>query len=405
MRSAGGGLGKNNGAFEAALSADHGGRGPDLPESTNYNRLRTARIVHKIKTKANLTFDKRPKTNAMWSRHLKLSMIAILLAVPLAAPCVGKQTLAWIPSPSAGVAGINLCWGTSSGVYTFTNTYSNTETQATISNLVAHQVYYFAAQSFSSNGTVSVFSNEACFTNELPGGLQVFGEATNNGGGGDFTGAASNSETHILGIPPTLKLTSVNGEASMVVGGTVGASFVIQVTANLQSFDSWVNFTNIILTNIATASLSSNQTSKVQDIMDLAFVPAAQTIHLPITNSTPWQFFRAVVPYDYAVLANAQLSGQGYNPRLVVVNMAGVGRGYACYVSEAGGIIHYDRTNYALQFDWTGPTIRQIATTLANSLNADWTSASEVSYSNGLSQVLATVIKTQPAISDPVPGY
>jgi hypothetical protein len=366
------------------------------------------------KAKVDLAFDNGLEISVMWSKYLKLGMVATLLAGPLVAPCAGQVTLAWSPSPSPGVAGINLCWGTSSGVYTFTNTFSNSQTQATINNLVANQIYYFAAQSFSSNGTVSVFSNEASFTNEVPTVLPVFGESTNgsgtdpivsgNGGSGNFTSSDSNSETHILGVPPTLTMTAINGRANLVIGGTFGASLVIQVATNLPSFDNWKNFTNITLTNIATATLS-NQPSQVLDIMDLAFVPAAQTIHLPISNSTSCQFIRALVPYDYAVLADIELSGQGYKPRLVVVNMAGVGRGYACYVSEAGGIIHYDRTTFGLQLDGTGPTIRQIATTLAKSLNADWTSASEVSYSNGLSQVLATVIKTQPAISDPVAGY
>jgi hypothetical protein len=84
--------------------------------------------------------------------------------------------------------------------------------------------------------------------------------------------------------------------------------------------------------------------------------------------------------------------------------MPGVVADDACYENNSGSFIHCIHTNYSLQLISSGSTIRQIATTLASSLNLDWTSASEFTYSNGLGQVLATVIETEPPSADPVAG-
>jgi hypothetical protein len=104
------------------------------------------------------------------------------------------------------------------------------------------------------------------------------------------------------------------------------------------------------------------------------------------------------------ILASMVLPGKGYTPRLIVVNMPGIVCDDACYVNESSSFIHYSQTNSALQLEGSGSTIRQIATTLANSLTLDWTSASEFTYSNGLGQILATVVETEPSSSDPVAG-
>src|ERR1017187_7774633 len=101
----------------------------------------------------------------MRSLILKLSLAATLLAGLMQAPCDGQITLSWVPSATPGVASYNLCWGTSSGVYNFTNTYPGTQTNGTITNLVANQVYFMAAQSIGSNGLVGIFSIEVSLTN------------------------------------------------------------------------------------------------------------------------------------------------------------------------------------------------------------------------------------------------
>jgi hypothetical protein len=93
-----------------------------------------------------------------------LGVVAALCNGLLLAPCDGQVTLSWDPSPSPIVAGYYLCWGASSGVYTWTNAYPATLTSATLTNLVDGQVYFFAAQAFLSDGTVSPYSNVAILT-------------------------------------------------------------------------------------------------------------------------------------------------------------------------------------------------------------------------------------------------
>jgi len=137
---------------------------------------------------------------------------------------------------------------------------------------------------------------------------------------------------------------------------------------------------------------------------DVAFVPAAQAFPITPSNSAEIQLFRVVMPYDYVVLASIVLKGQGYTPRLILVNMPALVHDDACYVNEATSFIDYNWTNAVLQLKSSRPSIRQIANTLANSLNLGWTTASEFTYSNGLGQVLATVVETEPPSSDPVAG-
>jgi molybdopterin/thiamine biosynthesis adenylyltransferase len=221
--------------------------------------------------------------------------------------------------------------------------------------------------------------------------------------GASNSSTAVNSAANFRGIPPSLTMTMPNGQSSLNIAGTVGATMVIQATTNLDSPDSWVTMTNVILTNIASAALG-NQTSKAPNILNTAFVPAAQAVSIPRNSSAPSQFFRVVMPYDYAILGGIVLKGQGYTPRLIVVNMPGILCDDACYVNEASRFIHYDRASSALQLEESGASIRQIANTLANSLDLDWTSASEFTFSNGLCRIWATVVRTEPASSDPVAG-
>ncbi|MGA2173427.1 MAG: fibronectin type III domain-containing protein [Verrucomicrobiota bacterium] len=358
---------------------------------------------------------------------VKLSVVAALLTGPLVARCGAQVTLVWNPSPNPSVAGYNLCWGTNSGAYVFTNTYPNTETNATLTDFLPNQAYYFAVAAFSSNGVVSPFSNETSFTNGPPStnslastngppappgggtpglpGTNSPGQVNNGGGGGGNSsqGSSSNSAANFWGVPPFLTLTLSNGLPNLNIGGTVGATLMIQATTNIFSLDSWETVTNVALTNIAPIA-QTNQSGQAQDALDLAFVPSAQSLPITPSNSTPFQFFRAVMPYDYVILASMVLPGKGYTPRLIVVNMPGIVCDDACYVNESSSFIHYSQTNSALQLEGSGSTIRQIATTLANSLTLDWTSASEFTYSNGLGQILATVVETEPSSSDPVAG-
>lgn len=378
----------------------------------------------------------------------RLMMVATLFGPYARLLCEGQVTLSWSPSPSSAVAGYYVCWGTNSHVYNQTNTCASNQTSTTISNLVANQGYFFAVQAFAGNGVVSPFSNETGFTNGPPssGGsppttstpqpatnaAPIFVTATNgppspagglpsqngpsqvnNGGSSTVvsgnggasvsnSGVPTNSAANFWGVPPFLTMTFTNGQPNLNIGGTVGATVMVQTTTNILSVESWETVTNVILTNIA--SIAQGTPGQAQDVLDLAFVPAEQAVPVIPSNSISCQLFRVVMPYDYAILASIVLKGQNYTPRLILINMPGIIRDDVCYVNEAASFIHYNWSNAALQLESSRPSIRQIANTLANSLSLDWTSASEFSYSNGLGQILATVVETEPPSSDPVAG-
>ena len=372
-----------------------------------------ARKLHVTTLITNLAIVKNTISTFMKSPLVTLGILAAFAAGPLLAPCSGQVTMGWNPSPSSGVAGYNLCWGTSSGAYTSTNIYPSTQTNATITNLAIGGVFYFAAQSFWSNGTPGPFSNEVRATNS-PVLQPVFVASTNgsgqsslvSGNGGGVTGVngtPANSAASFWGVPPFLTMTASNGDPLLNIGGTVGATLMVQTTTTPSSPDSWVTMTNVTMTHLAPVALRA-QGSQPQDLLDLAFVPAAQALPVSSSPSTAFQVYRVVMPYDYIILASIVLKGQGYAPRLILVNMPGIVRDDVCYVNESSSFIHYNWTNSTLQLEGSSPSIRQIANSLASSLNLDWTSASEFTYSNGLGQLLATVVETEPPSSDPIPG-
>ncbi len=373
------------------------------------------------------------------------SAIAVsLLTLLWAMPGKAQVTLGWTPSTDPTVAGYYLYWGSASSNYTSTVTNPPTASSAPVTGLTANQTYYFNIAEFDSSGTAGAYAGELVYTytnttlttnqvstNAPPSTptLSIFMAVTNgpptpsggngttttstttsgNGGSGTTTSSTSaggaSAAANFWGVPPRVSLVLSNGEPNMNIGGTVGATLMIQATTNLYSPDSWQTLTNLSMTNVAPVALGS-QSGQPQDALDLAFVPAAE--ELPVTPADsilgPITYFRAVMPYDYVVLAGTVLTGQGYRPRMVVVNMPGIISDDACYVTEGSSFIHYDRSSYALQLQGSGPTIRAIAAKLATSLGLDWTSASEFTYSNGIAQIVATVVQTEPSSSDPVPG-
>jgi hypothetical protein len=188
---------------------------------------------------------------------------------------------------------------------------------------------------------------------------------------------------------------------SLNINSTVGAMLTILSTTNGLSEDVWSPFTNVTITNVASVA-DTNQSNP--DLLDLAFVPGTQTLALGGASAGHFQYFRAVMPCDYIILADqVLLSNSNYTPRLILVNMPGAVDD-ACYVNQTGSFIHCVRTNYALQLFSSGSTIRDIANNLADYLQLNWTSASEFTYSNGMGRILATVIETEPPSSDPVAG-
>jgi hypothetical protein len=212
-----------------------------------------------------------------------------------------------------------------------------------------------------------------------------------------------NSSANFWGIPPSMTITVSNGDPSVTIAGTLGATMVVQGNNDLVSPGSWQLLTNVVMSQAAPVR-PSQAAAVAQNILSQAFVPASQSVLLRRNGDAPAQFFRVVMPYDYAILGSMVLKGKGYTPRLIVVNMPGILCDDACYVNEVSSFIHYDWADSALQLEASGATIRQIADTLAESLHLDWTSASEFTFSNGLCQIWATVVQTEPPSSDPIAG-
>ena len=363
---------------------------------------------------------------------VKLFLAVTLLAFPWTMRCGAQAVLGWNPAPDPTVTGYYLVWGLSSGDYTSTNSYPASQTSAEIDGLITNQVYYFNIAAFNSSGAVSpyagevVFSNSSSDTNGLTTGSGT--ETTNSGppspGGSGAPGTnnlptagttpvstnvtSQTPNTNVTqslfwGVPPFLALAVNNGQPNLNIGGTVGATLRVESTTNLLTMDRWSEVTNVSVTNIAPVALS-NQDTQPLDALDLAFVPGLESIAVAPADLASPQYFRVVMPYDYVILASMVLPTKGYTPRLVVVNMPGIVCDDACYVNESSSFIHFDRSTYAVQLEGCGSTVRQIATRLANSLNLNWTSASEFTYSNGLSQILATVVETEPPSTDPIAG-
>ena len=85
-----------------------------------------------------------------------LTTLILLLATLAHAQSV---TLAWNPSPSPGVVGSILYWGTNSGHYIYCRT-NGLETNVTVKLSPLYSRWFFAITAFDGDGDESDFSNE-----------------------------------------------------------------------------------------------------------------------------------------------------------------------------------------------------------------------------------------------------
>ena len=110
---------------------------------------------------------------------------------------------------------------------------------------------------------------------------------------------------------------------------------------------------------------------------------------------------------DYAVMADYVLKRDGYGTRLVRVEMVGKNMGHAiCYVTESAAYLDYNNRRYFLKLAHSGPRLREIASKVADSFEANWTFASEFTYTykEGVKRSVMTVVKTDPPDIDPDSG-
>jgi hypothetical protein len=105
---------------------------------------------------------------------------------------------------------------------------------------------------------------------------------------------------------------------------------------------------------------------------------------------------------DYAILADHVLKRNGYATRLIHVRVVGRIAHAVCYVTESGVYLDYNNRKYFLNLQRCGRTLRAIATKVADSLEANWTTASEFTYDyeTATKKFLVTVVKTDPPAMD-----
>jgi hypothetical protein len=109
---------------------------------------------------------------------------------------------------------------------------------------------------------------------------------------------------------------------------------------------------------------------------------------------------------DYAILADHVLGHHGYDTRLIHVRMMGRIAHAVCYVTEDKAYLDYNNRRYTFNLERCGPSIRAIATKVARSFEANWTSASEFTYdyATDVKEAKFTVVKTDPPGQDPDRG-
>ncbi|HEY1791191.1 MAG TPA: fibronectin type III domain-containing protein [Verrucomicrobiae bacterium] len=164
-------------------------------------------------------------------KAILLLMVAgalLLGAKAMAQTGTNNLTLAWIPSTSAGVAGYDIYYGTSSGNY-MTAVPIFGATNVTLRGLASGQTYYIAATSFDTNGNQSGFSPEITATV------------------GSVTQAARAVLSAAVGLPA--------GQFGFALTGTAGAQYVVQASTDLIH---WVT----LQTNIAPFRFVDSNTSQ-----------------------------------------------------------------------------------------------------------------------------------------------
>jgi len=107
---------------------------------------------------------------------------------------------------------------------------------------------------------------------------------------------------------------------------------------------------------------------------------------------------------DYAVMADHVLRRDGFGTRLIRVEMIGKNMGHAiCFVKEDSAYLDYNNRKFFIKLQKSGSRLREIATRVADSFDANWTFASEFTYSyrDDTKRAIMTVVKTDPPDTDP----
>jgi hypothetical protein len=98
---------------------------------------------------------------------------------------------------------------------------------------------------------------------------------------------------------------------------------------------------------------------------------------------------------DYATLAALLLGEKGYHPHLIAVRMPGLVH-VVCYIEEIKGFLDFNAREYVARTVSCKPGLDQIAKKVAKTFEANWTSATEFSFKDGLKRHIKTVVETAP---------
>jgi hypothetical protein len=180
-----------------------------------------------------------------------------------------STSLTWNPSPDPSVAGYNIYYGITNGIYTNMVSVGNV-TNTTIQNLEPNMVYYFVAKAYDDAGNESLPSNEAAFANENGTPLENLSLATMPSGLGNDQVTFSLAS----GAPPGVSINPTTGVLSWNLGLTNASS---------------TNAVTVIVTDLTnpSASMEEAQVITVSDYLGLTAtsvpVQTGQTASLPLT--------------------------------------------------------------------------------------------------------------------------
>jgi hypothetical protein len=109
---------------------------------------------------------------------------------------------------------------------------------------------------------------------------------------------------------------------------------------------------------------------------------------------------------DYAILGDFVLKQKKFQTRLIRVVLVGSLAHDVCYVYEVKAYLDYNNRAYFSNLERSGRTIREIADKVADSFQANWTSASVYTYdyTEDIKHLTLTVVKTEPPAEDPDAG-
>lgn len=105
---------------------------------------------------------------------------------------------------------------------------------------------------------------------------------------------------------------------------------------------------------------------------------------------------------DYAILADEVLQRRNYHTFLVHIRLAGLTAHAVCYVQQSKAYLDYNNRAVFFTLSSSAASLRAIATKVADSFGAGWTTASifTYSYATGQKRMLQTIARTDPPESD-----